>query len=93
MVLVSEGLLDERLNFAEVRNRGIAIIECLKDHCLLEKSRKKEKVKMHDIVRDVAMWIASSLEKEDESDKVRTWPKEDNKGDHFEVCQKTVIHV
>lgn len=33
------------------------------DCCLLERGKPKETtVKMHDVVRDVAIWIASSLE-------------------------------
>lgn len=59
---LAEGLLDERWNLEEVRNRGIAMIERLKDSCLLEMGNKKATVKMNDVVRDVAVWIASSLE-------------------------------
>ncbi|KAL3503434.1 hypothetical protein ACH5RR_037883 [Cinchona calisaya] len=60
----AEGLIDEHLNLEEIRNRGITMIECLKDYCLLEQGHKKDTVKMHDVVRDVAVWIASSLEEE-----------------------------
>ncbi|CAI9088510.1 OLC1v1022849C1 [Oldenlandia corymbosa var. corymbosa] len=57
---LAEGLLDDNLNLKQVRNRGISMIECLKDHCLLESGHRKATVKMHDIVRDVAVWIATS---------------------------------
>ena len=41
-------------------NRGIALIENLKYSYLLEDGSKKGTVKMHDVVRDVAIWITSS---------------------------------
>nr|KYP43368.1 Disease resistance protein At4g27190 family [Cajanus cajan] len=34
-------------------------VNILRDSCLLLRANKKEKVKMHDMVRDVALWIAS----------------------------------
>ena len=40
-------------------NRGIALIENLN---YLEDGSKKGTVKMHDVVRDVAVWITSSSE-------------------------------
>jgi disease resistance protein RPS2 len=36
------------------------LIEILKDSCLLEDGAREDTVKMHDVVRDVAIWIASS---------------------------------
>ncbi|TKY45723.1 Disease resistance protein [Spatholobus suberectus] len=35
-------------------------VNILKDSCLLLQANKKEKVKMHDMVRDVSLWIASA---------------------------------
>ncbi|KAL3508538.1 hypothetical protein ACH5RR_027939 [Cinchona calisaya] len=61
---LAEGLLDENRNIEDVRIRGIAMIEHLKNSCLLEIGRKKATVKMNDVVRDVAVWIASSFEDE-----------------------------
>ncbi|KAL2523664.1 Disease resistance protein [Abeliophyllum distichum] len=55
----AEGLLELHHNYEEIMNRGMAIIECLKDSCLLEEDVKST-VKMHDVVRDVAVWISSS---------------------------------
>ncbi|KAK2639462.1 hypothetical protein Ddye_027257 [Dipteronia dyeriana] len=40
----------------------MSIIENLKDSCLLEHGAGEGTVKMHDVVRDVAIWISSSLE-------------------------------
>ncbi|KAF8409496.1 hypothetical protein HHK36_005572 [Tetracentron sinense] len=57
---VAEGLLDEHQNFEESFNRGRALIESLIDSCLLEHGAEAGSVKMHDVVRDVAIWIASS---------------------------------
>ncbi|KAL2337476.1 hypothetical protein Fmac_011922 [Flemingia macrophylla] len=36
-----------------------AVVNILKDSCLLMHGREQERVKMHDMVRDVALWIAS----------------------------------
>ncbi|KAK9280562.1 hypothetical protein L1049_014255 [Liquidambar formosana] len=59
---MAEGLIDEHLNSEDSFNKGIAIIENLKDSCLLEDGTRKDTVKMHDVVRDVAIWIASFTE-------------------------------
>nr|POF02034.1 disease resistance protein [Quercus suber] len=59
---LQEGLIDEQQNYVDSINRGIALIENLKDSCLLEDGSKKGTVKMHDVVRDVAIWITSSSE-------------------------------
>jgi disease resistance protein RPS2 len=61
---LAEGLIDEQENYEDSVNRGIALIENLKDSCLLEDGVRKDTVKMHDVVRDVAIWIASSSEDE-----------------------------
>ncbi|KAK4850478.1 hypothetical protein QYF36_007105 [Acer negundo] len=59
---LGEGLIDEQKNYEESYNRGIALIENLKDSCLLEHGAYKGTVKMHDVVRDVAIWISSTME-------------------------------
>lgn len=38
------------------------MIENLKDHCLPADGARKGTAKMHDVVRDVAIWIATNLE-------------------------------
>ncbi|KAM3699123.1 hypothetical protein ACJW31_05G001700 [Castanea mollissima] len=58
----AEGLIDGQQNYVDSVNRVIALIENLKDSCLLEDGSKKGTVKMHDVVRDVAIWITSSFE-------------------------------
>ncbi|KZV17079.1 disease resistance protein [Dorcoceras hygrometricum] len=56
-----EGLFHERLNYEESENQGIAIIQCLTDCCLLEKVDELYNIiKVHDVVRDVGIWIANS---------------------------------
>ncbi|KAK7856994.1 disease resistance protein [Quercus suber] len=55
---LAEGLIDG-LNY-EDSIEGIVVIEKLKDSCLWEDGAHERTVKMHDIVRDVARWIASS---------------------------------
>ncbi|KAK3019572.1 hypothetical protein RJ639_003639 [Escallonia herrerae] len=62
---LAEGLIDELRNYEESMNRGIALIENLKDSCLLERGNFDASVKMHDVVRDLASWIPSSSSSED----------------------------
>ncbi|XP_059439174.1 disease resistance protein At4g27190-like [Corylus avellana] len=59
---LAEGLLDEQENYEDSFNCVIHLIENLKDSCLLEDGAREDTVKMHDVVRDVAIWIASSSE-------------------------------
>ncbi|CAN4118668.1 unnamed protein product [Withania somnifera] len=46
-------------NLVEARNRACALVEILKDRFLLIEGYKASYVKMHDLVRDVAIFIAS----------------------------------
>ncbi|XP_055821110.1 probable disease resistance protein At4g27220 [Solanum dulcamara] len=58
--LWAEGFLGEHGTYEEAYNRGITMIESLKDACLLE-AHKMYFLKMHDVVRDVAIWISNSF--------------------------------
>ncbi|KAL4613909.1 hypothetical protein ACB092_07G016200 [Castanea dentata] len=58
---LQEGLIDVGQNWANM-DEGISLIENLKDSCLLEECIGWNAVKMHDVVRDVAIWISSSSE-------------------------------
>ncbi|XP_077244377.1 disease resistance protein At4g27190-like [Tasmannia lanceolata] len=58
----AEGLIDESMNIEESIESGVDLIEKLKGSCMLEPGKNEGTVKMHDIVRDVAIWIASSSE-------------------------------
>ncbi|KAK2981408.1 hypothetical protein RJ640_003443 [Escallonia rubra] len=62
---LAEGLIDGLRSYEESTNRGIALIENLKDSCLLERGDFGDSVKMHDVVRDLASWISSSSSSED----------------------------
>ncbi|GMP65529.1 hypothetical protein CsSME_00026271 [Camellia sinensis var. sinensis] len=57
---IAEGLVVVRKSYEDSMNRGIALVENLKDSCLLEDGIFNHTVKMHDVVRDVAIWIATS---------------------------------
>ncbi|PHT39786.1 hypothetical protein CQW23_18640 [Capsicum baccatum] len=59
----AEGILGEHDTYEEAYNRGITLIESLKDACLLEADKMEICVKMHDLVRDVAIWIATSVKR------------------------------
>ncbi|GLT46125.1 hypothetical protein SLA2020_199050 [Shorea laevis] len=59
---IAEGFLDEYNSICD-RNEGHNIICTLLGLCLLEEV-DVEQVKMHDVIRDVALWIASEIGKE-----------------------------
>ena len=60
MYWMAEGLLEGQGSHEDDINEAISIVESLKDYCLLEDGARKDTVKMHDIVRDFAVWIMSS---------------------------------
>ncbi|KAI3965233.1 hypothetical protein MKX01_008944 [Papaver californicum] len=67
-VWIGEGFLDNVNHFVEAQNEGHDVIRCLKDACLLETGilvgvKFEDWVKMHDVVRDLAIWVASDLGK------------------------------
>ncbi|XP_019189880.1 PREDICTED: disease resistance protein At4g27190-like [Ipomoea nil] len=63
--LAEGGLLDELHTYEQLYDRCVTIVESLKDSCLLERGFvNPNSVKMHDVVRDVGIWIASSLEED-----------------------------
>ncbi|KAJ0045606.1 hypothetical protein Pint_04269 [Pistacia integerrima] len=55
---IADGLIDENQTREESFNNGIAFIEKLKDSCLLEQGESGGTVRMHNIVRDVGVWIS-----------------------------------
>ncbi|TXG69216.1 hypothetical protein EZV62_004151 [Acer yangbiense] len=61
---IGEGFLDDFDNMYEAQERGRFIINSLKLACLLEgsygkyKSYEEDYVKMHDVLRDMAHWVA-----------------------------------
>ncbi|KAG5588948.1 hypothetical protein H5410_039462 [Solanum commersonii] len=57
----AEGFLGEHDTYEKAYNRGITIIEELKNVCLLEEVHDMDCVKMHDVVRDVAKWIDNTF--------------------------------
>ncbi|KAG7994095.1 hypothetical protein I3843_01G038300, partial [Carya illinoinensis] len=69
---LAEGLIDEREDYEDFFSRGIALIENLKDACLLEDGSDEGTVKMHDVVRDVGIWIASTCSEDGGKSLVRT---------------------
>ncbi|XP_052300757.1 probable disease resistance protein At5g63020 isoform X4 [Citrus sinensis] len=59
---IGEGFLEESDRFS-AENQGYYIVGTLVHACLLEEL-EDDKVKMHDVVRDMARWIACEIEKE-----------------------------
>ncbi|RVW24676.1 Disease resistance protein RPS5 [Vitis vinifera] len=60
---IGEGFLDGYDNLQEARNQGEEVIKSLQLACLLENGRsrldkKDEYSKMHDVIRDMALWLA-----------------------------------
>ncbi|KAK9205297.1 hypothetical protein WN943_015564 [Citrus x changshan-huyou] len=61
---ICEGFLDEYDQIA-ARNQGYSIVGTLLHACLLEEE-EGNRVKMHDVIRDMALWIASTFENKNE---------------------------
>ncbi|CAO2827697.1 unnamed protein product [Amaranthus hypochondriacus] len=60
---IGEGFLKGFDEISEARNHGFYVIESLKLACLLESGNiSPSKVKMHDVIRDMALWIASDCD-------------------------------
>ncbi|WJZ94523.1 hypothetical protein VitviT2T_013370 [Vitis vinifera] len=58
---IGEGFLDECDNIDEAFNQGHDMIEHLKTACLFESSDEYyHKVKMHDVIRDMALWLSTT---------------------------------
>ncbi|XP_042977281.1 disease resistance protein At4g27190-like [Carya illinoinensis] len=68
---LAEGLIDDRENYEVFYSRGITLIENLKDTCLLEDGSDEGTVKMHDVVRGVSIWIASTCSEDGSKSLVR----------------------
>ncbi|XVF11231.1 hypothetical protein REPUB_Repub08aG0008500 [Reevesia pubescens] len=60
---VGEGFLDGHGNTSQARNQGHEIIGSLIRSCLLEKVGDWA-IKMHDVIRDMSLWIACKFEEE-----------------------------
>ncbi|KAL5761202.1 hypothetical protein ACOSQ2_020040 [Xanthoceras sorbifolium] len=58
---ISEGLLDDRST--DIQNEGYDKIGVLLNTCLLEETEDGH-IKMHDVIRDMALWVVSKVEKE-----------------------------
>ncbi|KAL0697680.1 hypothetical protein Bca4012_053802 [Brassica carinata] len=64
---ICEGFIDEKQGLKKAKNQAYVIIGTLVEACLLtEEERHKSEVKMHDVVREMALWIASDFRKDKE---------------------------
>jgi disease resistance protein RPS2 len=61
---IGEGLLDELQNIHDAFNLGEFIVGTLKLACLLESDESEEFVRMHDMIRDMALWVANTSGRE-----------------------------
>ncbi|CAH8252030.1 unnamed protein product [Arabidopsis lyrata] len=69
---ICEGFINEKEGRERTLNQGYEIIGTLVRACLLmEEKRNKSNVKMHDVVREMALWISSDLGKQKEKCIVR----------------------
>ncbi|XP_023747963.1 disease resistance protein At4g27190 [Lactuca sativa] len=59
---VSDGLIHENQTVEEAFNYGVALIEHLKDSCLLDQDGGQGTVKMHDVFRDLAILLSQNEE-------------------------------
>ncbi|OWM82901.1 hypothetical protein CDL15_Pgr005301 [Punica granatum] len=62
---IGEGFLNECDSIHDARHRGINIISSLRRACLLEEdsSGSTRRFRMHDVIRDMALWLASNRER------------------------------
>ncbi|GMI93893.1 suppressor of mkk1 mkk2 2 [Hibiscus trionum] len=58
---IGEGFMDEHENISQARKQGHQIIGSLIHSCLLEEVSDST-VKMHDVIRDMCLWIACRLD-------------------------------
>ncbi|CAA7036297.1 unnamed protein product [Microthlaspi erraticum] len=64
---ICEGFIDEKKGLRKAKNKAHGIIGTLVQACLLiEEGRDKSQVKMHDVVREMALWIANDFGKDEE---------------------------
>ncbi|KAI9085566.1 hypothetical protein K1719_032409 [Acacia pycnantha] len=64
LLWIAEGYLVEfDYDIHEARKQGEDIISSLKYACLLEDGEQENTVKMHDVIRDMALWVACDHEK------------------------------
>ena len=56
---IGEGFLIESYDIQRARNEGYDVIESLKVACLLESGESEKHVKMHDMIRDMALWLTT----------------------------------
>ncbi|THG00390.1 hypothetical protein TEA_002106 [Camellia sinensis var. sinensis] len=71
-------LLDQNLNiFDEVRNRVLAMVDVLNQSCLLLDGTNENVVKMHDVIRDVAITIAEEEKGYLVKHVIKKWPEKD----------------
>ncbi|KAJ4721597.1 NBS-LRR type disease resistance protein [Melia azedarach] len=63
---ICEGVLDEYDGIGAL-NQGYSIIGTLTHACLLEEEEEENSVKMHDVIRDMTLWIASTTDHEKEN--------------------------
>ncbi|XAR54678.1 hypothetical protein NMG60_11029918 [Bertholletia excelsa] len=69
---IGEGFLDCS-HYGNAHNKGHAIIGSLKIACLLENGEEETQVKMHDVVRSFALWVASDFGQKRIISGVRYW--------------------
>ncbi|KAL6334860.1 hypothetical protein AAG906_023665 [Vitis piasezkii] len=55
---IGEGFMDKFVDIYEAHNQGEEIIRSLKLACLLEGDVSKGTCKMHDVIRDMALWLS-----------------------------------
>ncbi|XP_055962032.1 probable disease resistance protein At5g63020 [Mercurialis annua] len=87
---IGEGLIRNFGRMCQARYRGVDIIGNLERACLLESCESKEHVKMHDVLRDMALWIICDEGKEEDKILVQQ-DAEWNRGRNLETWRKAVM--
>ncbi|XP_042516102.1 disease resistance protein RPS2-like [Macadamia integrifolia] len=58
---VGEGFIDRLGSLTATGDKGQALLGSLKIACMLEDGEEKDSVRMHDVMRELALWITSSV--------------------------------
>ncbi|KAJ9692226.1 hypothetical protein PVL29_011342 [Vitis rotundifolia] len=74
---IGEGFLNKFVDIHKAHNQGDEIIRSLKLACLLEGDVSGDTCKMHDVIRDMALWLSCELSCESREEKHKSFVLED----------------
>ncbi|KAL7216254.1 hypothetical protein ACSBR1_028242 [Camellia fascicularis] len=79
--------------FDKVRDRVLAMVDVLKTSCLLLDDTRESVVKMHDIIRDVAISIAKHEKKYLVQHGIKKWPEKDSYEHYLAISLRFTANI